>query len=111
MCSSLLQCIFSSQDLWQRALSPNEQEVLKEQLTRLDNALWKATGLLAKWSEPMFLGAAVRFLKANLDKEDIKDVSVSLKIRHYLQSGCRDSRSDQHCSIRFYACTLYAVRC
>lgn len=62
--------------MWQRALTAGEQTLLKEQLTQLDDALVKANGLVNKWIKPMPLGVAVRFLKGNLDKDDIKEVSV-----------------------------------
>jgi hypothetical protein len=68
--------VFSGKELWQGALPETAMRLLEEQLTRLGNALWRATGLIAKWSDPMLLGVAVRFLKADLDKEDIKDVSI-----------------------------------
>ena len=75
--------------MWRGALPEDAETVLENQLTRLGNALWKATGLLTKWSEPMLLGAAVRFVKGNLDKEDIKDVSMLLSIRHTPSNDCR----------------------
>jgi hypothetical protein len=62
----------------QAALSRNREQlaVLQEQLQRLEAALRKADGLVTKWSKPMGLNVVVRFLKSDLDKEDIRDVST-----------------------------------
>jgi hypothetical protein len=73
-----LQCIVREKELWQGELAQkgNQLAVLQEQLTRLGEALKKGEGLVSKWSKPMMLEKAVRFLKFDLDKEDIKDVSI-----------------------------------
>jgi hypothetical protein len=71
--------MFSAKELWQSALARDGRQlaVLQQQLKRLGDALMKAAGLVSKWSKPMLLDMAVRFLKAGLDKDDIKDVSMS----------------------------------
>jgi hypothetical protein len=63
----------------QAALSRNREQlaVLQQQLQRLEAALWKANGLVSKWSKPMGLSVVVRFLKSDLDKEDIRDVRTA----------------------------------
>lgn len=68
----------SAKELWHGELARKGDQlaVLQKQLTRLGEALKKAEGLVSKWSKPMMLEVAVRFLKADLDRDDIKDVSM-----------------------------------
>ena len=57
-------------------MEPGQLDVLRAQFSRLQSALEKARQLLVKWSKGMLLDRAARFLKANLDKDDIKEVSI-----------------------------------
>lgn len=65
----------------QDALARNKEQlaVLQQQLHGLEAALTKAARLVEKWSKPMGLGVVVRFLKSDLDKEEIKDVSMATR--------------------------------
>mgnify|MGYP001810343445 FL=1 len=74
-CPWWLQCILSSK--LQDALESNADQltVLQQQLKKLEEALWKGYDLVEKWSKPMGIGVVVCFVKANLDKKEIEDVS------------------------------------
>jgi hypothetical protein len=88
--SVLLQYMFSSQVLWQGGLEGSDKlGVLQQQMERLSGALEKATKLVSKWSKPMLLDKAVRFLKSNLDEEDILEVSeISLRWTQRTLQSC-----------------------
>lgn len=72
-----VQCLFTSNMLVVLASNGEQLAVLKEQLKRLEAALWKADALVTKWSKPMGLNVVVCFVKSDLDKDAIKDVSTA----------------------------------
>lgn len=57
-------------------LPPEQEQVLCAHFSRLRSALEKAEELVGRWSKPMLLARAVRFVKAELDKEDLKEVGI-----------------------------------
>jgi hypothetical protein len=73
-----VQCIFIGNDGEQllRTLyeNPAQLKVFDNQFLRLGKALGEAEALVAKWARPFGIKTAARVIKANLDKEDIRDV-------------------------------------
>eukprot|EP00775_Hariotina_reticulata_P013138 gene13138-13268_t len=71
-----LQSMMGNVEQLQLALEKQPQQLrsLESGFQRLSSALEVALDLVRKWSRPMRLKYAVRFLKENLDKDDIRDV-------------------------------------
>lgn len=55
--------------------SQAQLQALRTQFARLQGALNAAHQLVAKWSRPMMLAMAVRFLKAKIDRDELNEVS------------------------------------
>lgn len=105
--------MFSSKELWHGVSeSSNKVHVLQQQMERLKDALEQATAMVSKWGNPMILRQAVRFLKSNMDKEDILDVSKPVAM-HSAQPAaaalvpkCCDHACSSLLGIHWYACDM-----